>query len=156
MVTAAQRHKVNSDPIADPHIVLLEFNEDGQTAIIRAAINTEDVVHNGETYTASGISIKLPSEQNNQVTATLSAANVDGILGRAIDNAKLRINVRVILIDSSIPDTAIIDTLDLLVAQSSTIAGDMIDMRLGPRATMQEPVPSRRTTRNSFPGVWAP
>lgn len=154
MVTAAQRHKLNRDPVVDPHIILLEFSEDGQGVIIRAAINTEDVVHNGETYTAAAIKATLPSAQNKEVTASLSASNTERILGRAIDAAKKRINVRIILIDYALPDVAVIDTQDLLVATSSSVSGVSVEMQLGPRSTLQEPVPARRTTRSTFPGVW--
>lgn len=156
MVSVGQRHRVNLDPIASPHIVLLEFREDGQDVIIRAAVNTEDVEYKGETYVAAGINVRLPSAQNDEAAASLSASNSDRRLGRAVDNAKQRINVRIMLIDVGVPDVPIIDTLDLLVANASSLTGEKVELMLGTRATMQEPVPIRRTTRNSFPGVWTP
>jgi hypothetical protein len=153
-VTTQQRHKVNRDPVRDPHIILLEFQEDGNSIIERAAINTEDFTFEGNVFIAAGITVKLPSAENNEPTASLSASNVELVLGRALNAATRRINVRMILVDTSEPDTAILDTGNLLVATSSTISGVMVEMHLAARASMQEPVPNRRTSQNSFPGTW--
>lgn len=156
MVTPAQRHKVNRDPIADPHIMLLEFWEDGEETVIRAAVNNESVVHNGETYVPTNINLTLPSKENEEVSARLTASNSERLMGRAIDRAARRINVRMLMIDVAIPDVAIVDTLNLMVADSVQVSGILLNMTLGPRASLQEPVPVRRTTRNSFPGTWRP
>ena len=155
-ITPSQRHKLNRDPVSQPHVILLEFSEDGQDVVIRAAVNNEDIVHQGELYVATNISVVLPSAESEDVSATLIASNQERILGRAIDRAKRRITVRMMMIDVSLPDIAIMDTQDLMVAESATVNGAIISLSLGPRASMQEPVPTRRTTRNSFPGVWAP
>jgi CheY-like chemotaxis protein len=152
-VTDAQRHKVNRDPISDPHIVLIEFQEDGQSAIERVAINNEDVTWRGETYTRAAIDVTMPSTGDGEVTAQLEAANVDRILSRAIDGATQRINVRLILIDIAAPDTPIIDTKNLMVIPSAQ-GGDVIVAQLGARASGQEPIPFKRTTKAHFPGIW--
>lgn len=153
-VSAEQRHKLNRDPIRDPHILLLEFQEDGEGAVERAAVNNEDVTFEGNVFYAAEITVKLPSAANGEPSASLSTSNVERILGRALNAATKRVNVRMILVDYSAPDVAVIDTIDLLVANASTISGASIDMQLSARASMQEPVPHRRTTRNAFPGVW--
>jgi hypothetical protein len=152
--TDAQRHKLNRDPIRDPHIILLEFQEDGQAAINRAAINTEDVIWNGNTYYKSSIDIQLPVTGDNETRATMTASNIDRLLSRAIDSANQRINVRMILIDYAAPETAIIDTKNLLVIPSASGDANSVTADLGPRATLLEPVPSKKTTKLEFPGIW--
>lgn len=152
--TEAQRHKLNRDPIKDPHIVLLEFQEDGQASVHRAAINTEDIVWNGETYYRSSIDIQLPASGEDEARAQLVASNVDRILSRALDAATQRINVRMILIDAAAPDTPLIDTANLMVIPSGSGNAAEISVDLGPRAGLLEPVPFQRTTKQAFPGIW--
>lgn len=155
VITDAQRHKLNRDPITDAHVLLLEFQEDGQSVIERAAINTEDIVWNGETYYRAGIEVKLPSTGDGDISAQLVAANVDRLISRALDKAEQRINVRMIMIDTSAPDATLIDTENLLVMPiASTSPDGRITASPSARANMQEPVPDKRTTKQEFPGAW--
>tara|TARA_R110000851_G_C13102466_1_gene568879 strand:- start:15090 stop:15566 length:477 start_codon:yes stop_codon:yes gene_type:complete len=152
--TTAQRHKLNRDPVADPHLILLEFQEDGKSFVHRAAINTEDVEWNGETYSRAAISVQLPQTADGETSAQLVASNIDRILGRAINAATQRINVRLILIDFAAPDAAIIDTRNLLVIPSASGSATQVTAQLAPRASLLEPVPSKQTTKAEFPGIW--
>jgi len=153
-VTDAQRHKLNRDPVADPHIVLLEFQEDGQIAIERAAINTDDVVWNGNTYTRAAINVVAPESGDDQPSARLEASNIDRILGRALNAADRRITVRMIVTDVSIPDSVLLDTKNSLVIGDGSIAAQIVSATLAARMDLREPVPFKRTTRSTFPGVW--
>jgi hypothetical protein len=152
--TDAQRHKLNRDPIRDPHIILLEFQEDGQAAINRAAINTEDVIWNGNTYYRSSIDIQLPVTGDNETRAIMTASNIDRLLSRALDCANQRISVRMILIDYAAPEVPIIDTKNLLVIPSASGDTNSVSADLGPRATLLEPIPFKKTTKQEFPGIW--
>lgn len=152
--TEAQRHKLNRDPIVDPHIVLLEFKEDGYAEVHRAAINTEDVEWNGETYFRAAIAVELPATADGETRAQLVASNIDRILSRALNAARQRINVRMILIDTSAPDMPIIDTKNLLVIPSASGNAETITAQLGPRAGLLEPIPFKQTTKADFPGIW--
>ena len=152
--TDAQRHKLNRDPVSDPHVVLLEFQEDGQSAVQRAAINTEDITFEGNLFTAASIDIQLPETKSGDTRARLVASNVDRILGRALDAATQRISVRIILIDTANPTVTIVDTENQLVIPSASGNSTEISAQLGPRATLQEPLPSKRTTKEDFPGIW--
>ncbi len=152
--TSAQRHKLNRDPVTDAHVVLLEFQEDGRSAITRLAINTEDVEHDGNTYTRASIDTQLPSTGDDDTTAQLSVSNIDRVLGRIIDAARQRINVRILFVDTAEPDVAIVDTKNLIVIQSVSGNSVRLTATLGPRVSLQEPVPFQKTTRNFFPGVW--
>lgn len=153
-VTDAQRHKLNRDPIRDAHLVLLEFQEDGSPTVHRAVANTEDFDWRGNTYYRRQVGIELPNTGKGETSAKLVTSNIDRILGRALSAATQRINVRLILIDSSVPDdTPLIDTRNLLVIPSASGSLE-ITVDLGPRASLQEPVPFVPTTQAAFPGVW--
>jgi len=152
--TEAQRHKLNRDPVVDPHIVLLEFHEDGSAEIHRAAINNEDIEWQGETYSRAGISIELPTTQDGETRAQLVMANIDRIISRALNSATRRINVRIILIDVGAPDLPLIDTKNLMIIPSASGNSERITAQLGPRAGLLEPVPFKQTTKAEFPGIW--
>ncbi|MGV8830348.1 MAG: hypothetical protein ACOH2N_00090 [Devosia sp.] len=153
--TTAQRHKLNRDPVVDPHIILLEFQEDGKSFVHRAAINTEDVIWRGNTYDRAAISVELPQTADGETSAQITASNVNRIFGRAINAATQRINVRLILIDAAILEAdPIIDTQNLLVIPSASGSATQISATLAPRASLLEPVPAKQTTKADFPGIW--
>lgn len=154
-VTDAQRHKLNRDPIVDPHVILIEFQEDGQSAVERAALNNENIIWNGETYYRSDIEAQTPPTGDGDISSQLVASNVDRAISRALDRAQERINVRLILIDTAAPDTPIIDTLNLMVMPTASAADEgTVSAQLAARAGLQEPVPFKMTTRAEFPGIW--
>lgn len=151
---SAQRHKLNRDPIRDPHIILLEFKEDGKSMVHRAAINTENVEWRGETYVRAAIQVELPETRDGETRAQVVMSNIERIFSRAMNAATQRINVRLILIDIGAPDVPLIDTLNLLVIPSASGSSTSITGQLAPRASLLEPVPHRQTTKADFPGVW--
>lgn len=151
---SAQRHKLNRDPIRDPHIILLEFKEDGRALVHRAAVNTEDVTWQGDLYTRAAISVELPETRDGETRAQVVMSNVERIFSRAMNAATQRINVRLILIDIGAPDVPLIDTMNLLVIPSASGSSTSITGQLAPRASLLEPVPHRQTTKQDFPGVW--
>lgn len=153
-VTPAQRHKLNRDPIRDPHIALLEFKEDGQAAISRAAINNEDVTFEGNLFNRASIDVIFPETGGDAVEAKLVASNVDRQIGRAIDAARLRVGCRMVLVDATNVDEPIIDTKNMLVITSASGDSEKISATLGARADIMDPVPFKRTTKQDFPGVW--
>lgn len=153
-ITEAQRHKVNRDPITDAHVILLEFQEDGNSTVHRAAINNEDIESNGETFVATDIEIALPNSGDQEPSVDLSMDNIDREVGKAVNRARNRVGCRILLVDSSAPDTALMDTLNLMVISSATGDSDRISASLGPRASLQEPWPPMRTRKQYFPGLW--
>ena len=154
-VTDTQRHKLNRDPGSEPHVILLEFQEDGQSAVERAALNNEDVTYEGNVFSRSDIEVALPSTGDGEISAQLVSSNIDRYISRALDRATQRINVRIILIDTSAPTVAIIDTLNLMVMPAASASEDgSISAQLSARAGLLEPVPFQRTTKAHFPGVW--
>ena len=152
--STSQRHELNRDPVRSPHIILLEFQEDGKSLVHRAAINTEDVVWGGNTYSRAAIQIELPETRDGETRARGTISNVDRFFSRAMDSARQRVNVRLILINVDAPDVALIDTANLLVIPNASGRSDSISFELAPRAGLLEPVPSKQTTKQDFPGIW--
>lgn len=153
--TVATRHAVNRDPIRDAYVILLEFQEDGASTVLRAAVNNEDLVYAGNTYTRSAIQVSAPSTDDNDASASLTVSNVDRQIGRALDACRRRISVRMMVIDTgNLAADPVIDTRNLMVIPSASGNTEAITAQLGPRADQQEPVPFQRTTKGMFPGVW--
>lgn len=152
-ITDAARHKLNLDPITDAHVLLIEVQEDGQSFVHRAVVDVDDIVSNGNTYTASEIFINLPNAGEEEVGVSVSMSNITREISRAILRARNRVGLRMMLIDVSDPDTYIKDTGNLLVlanvSGNETVTGDLL-----PRATSQEPWPPMRTRKQFFPGQW--
>lgn len=154
MVTDAQRHKLNLNPITDAHLVLLEFQEDGSSLVHRACINNEAIVSNGNTYEPTNIELSLPSASSNDVFVSMTISNIDRLVGRKLSLAKRPVGVRIMLIDSSVPDTLLLDTANLIVILSASGDSESITAELGPRAPLTEPWPPQRTRKQFFPGLW--
>jgi hypothetical protein len=152
--SSSQRHELNRDPIRSPHIILLEFQEDGKSLVHRAAINTEDVVCGGNTYSRAAIQIELPETRDGETRARGTISNVDRFFSRAMDSARQRVNCRLILINVDAPDVALIDTMNLLVIPNASGRSESISFELAPRAGLLEPVPFKQTTKQDFPGIW--
>ena len=153
-VTNAQRHKLNRDPIADPHVILLEFQEDARSTVHRAVINNEDVTHNGNTYVATDISVTLPDSGAQDPSVRLEMSNLSRVVGATVARAKNRIGCRIMLIDTSDPDVTLSDSEDMFILGRITLNGIRISATLMPRASTDEPLPYRRTSKLFFPGVW--
>lgn len=153
--SSAQRHEISRDPIRQPHIILLEFQEDGKSLVHRAAINTENVTWRGEVYSRAAIAIELPDTRDGETRARGTISNVDRFFSRALDSARQRINCRLILINADAPDAPpLIDTMNLLVIPSASGRSESIGFELAPRAGLLEPVPHKQTTKQEFPGIW--
>jgi hypothetical protein len=152
--TAAQRHKVNRDPITDAHVILLEFQEDGNSTVHRAAINNEDVTSNGDSFVATDIEIALPNSNDQEPSVDIAMDNIDREIGKAVNRARNRVGCRIMLVDTSAPDTALMDTLNLMVISSAAGDSERVSASLGPRASLQEPWPPQRTRKQYFPGLW--
>lgn len=153
-VDLAIRHDLNRDPISNAIIFLAEFHEDGSSEYVRLASNNEDVEFEGNVFTRSDIQITSPSSGENDPSSSLTISNVNRVVGKVIDSTERRINVRLILVDTSNLDKAILDTKNLMVIPSASGNTETITASLGPRADQQEPVPFKRTTQSEFPGLW--
>ena len=90
----------------DPVLFLLRIDEASLAETIRFALNTEDVVSNGETYVASFFSLELPTERGDAIDkARITVDNVDRQIVQAIRLAVGRPQVSVDIVWASDPDT---------------------------------------------------
>lgn len=154
-VSPAQRHKVNSDPIRDPHIILIEFQEIGRPEVERAALNNENLTRLGDEFHFANIEISLPDSGDAESTISLNASNVSRKLGIAINRAKNDIIVRVFLVDvSDIDGTPLIDTRNLFKISGAQGNSSFLSVSLGHRMSLQEPANGNSTSKILFPGVF--
>lgn len=152
-ITDAARHKLNLDPIEDAHVILVEVQEDGSDTVHRAAINTDDIVSNGETYVAAEIFINPPNSSDEEVGVSVSMSNITREISRAVLRSRNRIGLRMMLIDTSAPDTYLKDTGNLLVL-TNVSGNEVVTGDLKPRAGSNETWPPMRTRKQFFPGQW--
>lgn len=160
-LTTAQIHKLNRDPVSDPHLLLIEIEELHSGFVHRHCRNNEAVlsrVSDGSTqYSYEPATIEFSrighGEEIRGVSITVS--NVDRNAGRALILSSEPVMVRMIVIDYASPDTALEDTLDLLGVASADISPQAIEARLESNLDFQLPWPPFRTTAQLFPGLFA-
>lgn len=155
MATAAQRHKINRDPVSDPHILLTEIEEEHSGSPLRLAVNNEAVTSNSEEYSPAGIEFSIPGQGEEPSPPRATISNVNRAAGRAILLSRDMIMVRFMVIDVTAPDTSIIDTLDQFVITASSITAEDVSVTLGSAVDWQMPYPLMRATQANFPGAWA-
>jgi len=153
-LTAAQIHKLNKDPITDPHVLLIEIEEEHTGVFHAYTTDNQDVVSNGVTYVPATIEFSIPKHGEEQEPVTVSVSNVHRAPGRALILSTEAIMVRMMAVDVSDPDTLLIDTLDMFQIAGAPIDSEAVDAELGPVIDWQHPVPFLRTTKDRFPGVW--
>lgn len=154
VLTAAQIHKLNTDPISDAHILLVEIEEEHTGTVLRYARNNEDVVSNGETYEAATIEFSLPGYGEEIRPVSMTVSNVNRAPGRALVLSSERIMVRLMVIDYASPDTYLEDTQDLLAIVDADIDQQTVEARLISVIDWQSPVPFFKTTQGMFPGLF--
>lgn len=153
VATPQQRHRVNLSPQSDPEICLIEFWEDGSLDRLRAAVNSEDYVWEGETYTRSQIDVLLPRSGDESSTAGLEASNVNRAPGQLVLRAERRLNVRIIAVNTVL-EQALIDTKTNFYARSKGVNAETVSMELASKLDFEEPVNSSAVKRSEHPGAY--
>jgi hypothetical protein len=157
MPTAAINHGDGVEAQADPHLILLEFWQEGYSADrVRVAMNNEDVTHDGKTYTKSAIQFTPPKSDDKGGSRSLNISNVDRILGKKVLHSSGKIRCRFILVSRADHDVAVWDTSDLLVIYSSQVNRVFVSGDFGMKPDPQMPYPPTRTPKRFFPGVYLP
>lgn len=153
-VTDAQRHKLNRDPIRDPMLILLSFQEDKTDDVHRAAINNEDITRNGDVYSQANIGFQLPNSSSQELSIKLSMSNVSRLIGTKLNRARSMIGCNIVFVDASDLDgVPMIDTKNLLVISAAQGNTTKVSVTLGPRVSLHEPVPGKTTSKQLYPGV---
>lgn len=156
MVTAAQRDKLNRDPISDAHILMCEIIEEhNESNAILLCHNNEDIVSNSETYSKASLDFNIPGYGEEFRAPTLSVSNVERLPGRALLLSQHLVCVRLFVVDASLPDIRMYDTLDSLVIESGEITSERLSLTLRHAWDFQHPVPFEITSEKFFPAVWA-
>lgn len=153
-LTSAQIHKLNRDPVADPHVLLIEIEEEHGGTVLRYAADNQDGVSNGETYSAASFEYQFPGSGDAHDKITISVSNVNRAPGRALINSQERITVRMMIVDVSEPDDVLLDTLDIFVITDAYIGPDVVQANLQSVLEWRSPVPFYRATKDLFPGCW--
>lgn len=140
---------------ADPHIILLEFWEEGfSSERVRVAMNNEDVTHDSNTYSQSGIEFTPPKSDDQGGARSLRISNADRVIGRSVLHSAGKIRCRFMLVDRADHDTLIWDTSDLLVIYSAQVNQVSVSGDIGMKADPQMPYPATRTPKKFFPGIY--
>lgn len=160
-LTAAQIHKFNRDPLADPVLLLVEIEELHSGSILRFARNNENVTSTvgdgstSETWTAAAIEFARTGYGEEIKGVSISVSNVTRAAGRALILSSEPIRVRLIPIDYAAPNVALEDTLDLLYIASGMISPERVEAKLESVIDWSVPWPPYRITKVLFPGVFA-
>ena len=124
---------VNAATIDDAFLFLLTIQDDSDPAkpvVLRAVNNLEDVVSNGETYTAFPFDVILPNDQGQRPqTLTLAAPNVGRELIQVLRQNLTPPTVKLDLVLSSDPDQ-IQKTIDFLTVSGATYTSEMVEFSL--------------------------
>lgn len=154
MPTQEQIYNQGNEFISEPELLLLQFWEEGSTVVHYAALNTENITHDGNEYVASSFELTLPDEGAEQGNVNLTIPNVERIAGRTVLSAVNKIQCRMILVDGSDHEVVISDTKNMLVLSSVTADQRSVSGTLIAKADVLLPDPLRGTSASFFPGLW--
>lgn len=93
---------------ADPWLALLTLQHpqlNGGLPVRLARNPTEDIISNGVTFTKSWFEIELPPDVETPSTCRISIMNIDGAIGRVLEDITDAIECEVRLVLDSDPDT---------------------------------------------------
>ena len=151
------REAVNSPETSEVFLVLLELSSDEfSSAVDRIRLTSDSVatISNGEIYQAFPFELALPEDTPDALpTASLTIDNVDRTIIQEIRGITGPINVRMMIVLASDPDTIEIDIPDFklkhITYNALTISGTLtID------SFLSEPFPGDRFVPSLFPGIF--
>lgn len=139
-------------PFRDEEIkVLLEINHSSFSAPLRFVSDVDDLVSNGETYTAFPFEINLPTDDENEPGATVRIENVDDRIGTTLLNLNtdpVTVDIKVVL--RSTPDVIEAEWSEFELVDVE-ITGIFVSGRLVVRGQVLEPTPGRVLTSSISP-----
>lgn len=147
-------HAVMAQHTDEAFIVLIQFTHAPTSETYRAALNNENVVSNGEVYTATWFDIQLPEIANRSPQGTqVSIDNVDmrliGLLRRITQ--PLQVEVRVVL--ASTPDVIELEFLDLVLREADWDVS-VVTGTLASEDPLNQAFPSHQYDPRSFQGLF--
>jgi hypothetical protein len=152
--TAAQVAQLLSPQSADVALALLTISGTGMDTV-RLVNNTEDVVSNGETFSAFPFEVEIPSEQPDKPQrVTLRLCAVDRQLIAQIRAASGCPDVQLDVVLASDPDTSLRAPYQLKLRQAGYEAL-VVEAELGYEEILQEKWPKWIFTTSEWPGLHA-
>lgn len=134
--------------------VLLEITHASIATPIRVTDNGEDIVHNGDTYTAFPFTIELPADNDQLPVARLTLANVDGRIGEAVEAINTPPTVSIKLVLASTPNNVELEFSGFEM-RSIKINAVAVEAELYQVSVTSEPWPSLRVTPAKFPAIFS-
>lgn len=152
-VSSAGRASLYAQDTAEVWVVLITIEHADLPAPIRICNNTEDVVSDGETFTAWGFSPVLPAETDGELPAIeLALDNVDRTFTTALRAITSPITLTEQVVRASDPD----DVEAEFVFESRVIhyEGTSVRIELASESLLIEAFPGDLYTRTTNPGLF--
>ncbi len=153
MPTAQQNYDAANQHIADPEIWLLEFWQEGSSTIERIALNTEDIVSNGNTYPKGNFVVSFPNSGDQPPRVNVTLSNINYTIGRAVHGSNGRIQCKLIIVAGDDYDDIIDETGDLFVIGNVEVNYKTATGETSAKADPQMPVPFRAATEKFMTGL---
>lgn len=139
----------------DPLILLLTVEHDEMVQPFRLCTNRagEDIVSNGDTFTASPFDLGWPSDDEDTPVAELRCPNVDRLIGQALEelNGPAICTIQAVL--ASDPDTIEREALEFELRDAEW-DGNSVTAQLSRARLVTEACPKYRITPRLFPGLF--
>lgn len=153
-LSTAARAAMFVEQTEEVFLCLLQISHESLGTPIRVVANNEDVIHNGDIYTAFPFEINLPDEREGEMPRVqLTIDNVDGTILAALRsiNTPPTVDLKVVLASS--PDVAEAQALSMLLKDfeydATTITGTLaFETLLGIE------VPGYRFRPDTHPGLY--
>lgn len=152
-VSSDGRAELYAAQSAEVWVQLLTIDHDDLATPIRLCNNNEDIVSDGETFTAWGFPPILPVSTEGELPAVeLAIDNVTRELTIALRAITTPITVTLEVIRASDPDT--VEVQYVYESRSIRYADDSVRIELGSEALMSERIPGDTYTRTTNPGLF--
>lgn len=152
--SAAIRSLLNREATV-PVIYLLTIEHDDLAQPMRLARNTvgDDIVSNGNTFTAAPFEIEWPSDDEGAPVARLQAINVDRLVGEALESIATPAECTLQIVFANAPNTVERQAVKFQLRNAQWDGGFM-SAELSQAYFADEPWPKYRVTPNLFPALF--
>lgn len=157
-LSAGAVRKLLSRESDDPIVLLLtiEYLDPALTpVIIRFCTNTpgDDLVSNGETFTAAPFEITWPNDHEEAPVAQLTCVNVDRTVGQALESLIYPADVTIQAVFASDPDTVEREAT-LFELRNARWNAMVLTADISRQGLTSEPCPKYRVTPRLFPALF--
>lgn len=139
------KNKIASENV---FLVLIEVDVKDHTGAlvetVRIVKNSENIVHNGNTYTAANFGLDVKVEANQEPEVTLSAQDQTRTLAQYVEayDGLVDNKVRMIVINSATPED--IEIQEEFLISGSSINNYIVELNLGVETTLSKRFPESR------------